>query len=182
METPRTQLADISRTREKLPGQFCETSHLWLHFDLPVYTPLCPLLCHRHAITKNHYCLIITIITGWKGQEKSNYPMDCCVSRAACLCLGRLNPASRPSAALTPREKARSGNVEAGSLSIQNASQVQLSRHRDAKSSSAPRGDPEAQPSPGRRGADTLPAFVTRCVCVEASGGPRFVCSALRPA
>lgn len=157
------------------PASFCSSS---------VDTPLLQRLCHRHAITKNYYCLIITIITGWKAQEKSNYHMDCCGSRAAWLSVGLRNPASRPSPALTPGAQAGLGEPRGWKLepSSEAGSRVQRFGNRDAKSSRAPRENPEVQRSPGRRGADTLPAFVSHCVCVEASGGPRSVCSALRPA
>lgn len=104
------------------------------------------------------------------------------VSELGRLCLVSLNPASGPFPELTPGAPAERGNLKTGGLSTEGRSGIQRFGNRDANSSCAPREDPEAQRSPGRRDADTLPVFVTHCVCVEASGGPRSVCSAVLPA
>lgn len=107
-------------------------------------------------------------------KEKSNYQMDWCE-------LDSLFILSSP--ALTwGRTGCGRGPPKREAAPVQGSGHVQHWGNRDVESSRPPREDPEARRSPGRRGADTLPAFVTHCVCVEASGGPGPERGALRPA
>ena len=128
--------------------------------------------------------MIITLITirTAPGEKEEIELSDGLVSELDSLFVSRKDTILSSPALTWGRTGCGRGPRKREAAPVQGSSHVQHWGNRDVESSRPPREDPEARRSPGRRGADTLPAFVTHCVCVEASGGPGAERGALRPA